>query len=134
LTASEVLHGEAPFEAWKTSADPVAKLWERISAGRVKLDVSTRKSWVRGVLRELNVPVESQVLVFSKSSLQNALINPQTPRSVFYNEDAYAGWAQGGMMELIGIDPVQGPQFYTMTFPETTGSPPVLATSDQCFS
>ena len=129
-----VLRAEAPFEPWKTSADPVAKLWERVSAGRVKLDVSSRKSWVRGVLRELNVPVESQVLVFSKSSLQNALINPQTPRSVFYNEDTYAGWAQGGMMELIGIDPAHGPQFYTMAYPESKGELPVLATSDQCLS
>jgi hypothetical protein len=38
------------------------------------------------------------------------------------------------MMELIGIDPVQGPQFYTMAFPETKSERPVLATSDQCIS
>jgi len=134
LIAAAVLRAEAPFEPWKTSADPVAKLWERVATGRVKLDVSSPQNWVRGVLRELNVPVESQVLVFSKSSLQNALINPQTPRSVFYNEDAYVGWAQGGMLELIGIDPAHGPQFYTMAYPESKGELPVLATSDQCLS
>src|SRR4051794_12667067 len=111
LVAAAAIRAEGSFEPWKSSEDPVANLWERVSAGRVKLDVSTPKNWVRSVLRELNVPVESQVLVFSKTSLQNTLIHPQTPRSVFYNEDAYAGWAQGGMMELIGIDPVKGPQF-----------------------
>jgi hypothetical protein len=74
------------------------------------------------------------VLVFSKTSLQNALINPQAPRSVFYNEDNYIGWAQGGMIELIGIDPARGPQFYTMAFPEAKGELPLLAASDQCLS
>jgi hypothetical protein len=134
LHAAGALPAAPPYEPWKTSADPVAKMWERVSSGRTKIDVSSRKNWVRSVLRELDVPVESQVLVFSKSSLQNALINPQTPRSVFYNEDVYAGWAQGGMMELIGIDPQHGAQFYTLAFPETKGERPVLATSDQCLS
>src|SRR5207302_2001254 len=46
----------------------------------------------------------------------------------------YAGWSQGGMMELIGLDPVEGPQFYTMAYPESKGARPVLSTSDQCFS
>ncbi len=134
IAAAAVLGAEAPFEPWKTSADPVAKLWERVSAGRTRLDVSSPKNWVRGVLRELKVPVESQVLVFSKTSLQNALISPHTPRSVYYNEDTYVGWAQGGMMELIGIDPSHGPQFYTMAYPESDAGRPVLATSDQCLS
>lgn len=128
------LRAEAGFEPWKSSDDPVAKMWRRVSTGQARLDLSSPKAWVRSVLRELNVPVESQVLVFSKTSLQNALITPQTPRSVFYNEDTYAGWSQGGMMELIGIDPRQGPQFYTMSYPETKGALPALATSDQCFS
>lgn len=132
--AAPPLRAEEPFEPWKTSADPVAKMWERVSKGRTTLDLSSPKAWVRSVLRELNVPVESQVLVFSKTSLQNALISPQTPRSVFYNEDTYAGWSLGGMMELIGIDPALGPQFYTLSYPEQSGAPAVLATSDQCFS
>lgn len=128
------LHAAGTFEPWKSSDDPVARMWQRVASGRARLDLGSPKAWVRSVLRELDVPVESQVLVFSKTSLQNALITPQTPRSVFYNEDTYAGWSQGGMMELIGIDPQQGPQFYTLSYPETRGSLPVLAISDQCLS
>ena len=37
-------------------------------------------------------------------------------------------------MELIGVDPVQGPQFYTMSYPDTKSGHPVLTASDQCLS
>jgi hypothetical protein len=134
LLATNPLDAAGRFEPWKTSADPVAKMWEQVSSGRLQIDVSSKKKWVSSVLRALNIPVESQVLVFSKTSLQNSLINPQAPRSVFYNEEAYAGWAQGGMMELIGMDPQMGAQFYTLSYPESKGGQPVLATSDQCLS
>ncbi len=134
IFAADTLNAAGGNEPWKTSADPVARMWEQESKGRLQLDVSSRKNWVHSVLRALNVPVESQVLVFSKTSLQNTLINPQAPRAVFYNEETYIGWAQGGMIELIGTDPQNGPQFYTMAYPESKGGQSVLATSDQCLS
>lgn len=125
---------EAPFEPWKTSQDPVAKMWERVSAGRTRLDASSQKSWVRSALRELGVPEASQVLVFSKTSLQTRLISPQTPRAVYFSEEVYVGWVPDGLMELIGIDPVKGPQFYTMSLPEQPGGKPHLEVSDRCLS
>jgi hypothetical protein len=128
------LKGEAPFEPWKTSNDPVAKMWERVCTGRTKLDATTQKGWVRSALKELGVPEASQVLVFSKTSLQARLISPKTPRSVFFNEEVYVGWVPDGMMELIGIDPVKGPQFYTMALPPNLNSKPVLEASDRCLS
>jgi hypothetical protein len=126
--------GEAPFEPWKTSADPVARLWQRVGSGAVKMDTSSPKSFLKQVLRELNVPVASQVLVFSKTSLQNALIGPLTPRAIYFSEEVYVGWAQGGMIELIGVDPVQGPQFYTLSFPYGRDEKPVLATNETCLN
>lgn len=133
VSAAFVHATEAPFEPWKTSADPVAKMWERVCNGRTKLDVSDQKAWVLSALHELGVPEESQVLVFSKTSLQTNLISPQTPRSVFFNEETYVGWVPGGLIELIGIDPVQGPQFYTMSLPSKAVRP-VLEKSEQCLS
>ena len=115
--------GSAPFEPWKTSQDPVAALWKRISTGSVKLDTSSPQVFLKQMLRELDVPVASQVLVFSKTSLQNALIGPLTPRAIYFSEEAYVGWVQGGMFELIGVDPVQGPQFYSLSFPYEAASP-----------
>lgn len=109
-------------------------MWERVSKGQSKLDVSDQTAWLRSALRELSIPEASQVLVFSKTSLQTRLISPQTPRSIFFNEEAYVGWVPGGLIELIGIDPEQGPQFYTMSLPSRKSTMPVLEKSDQCLS
>jgi len=122
------------FEPWKTSSDPVALLWQKIEAGTAKLDTGSEKAFLTSVLKQLRVPVESQVLVFSKTSLQNALIHPLTPRAVYYSEEVYVGWVQGGATEIICIDPEQGPQFYTLSYPFAAGERPVLANSEQCLS
>jgi hypothetical protein len=132
--AITTLAAEAPFEPWKTSQDPVAKLWQRVSTGTLKMDTSSAQAFLRQLLRELEVPVASQVLVYSKTSLQNALISPLTQRAVYFSEEAYIGWAQGGLFELIGIDPLQGPQFYTLSFPYHRGEKPQLATNETCFN
>ncbi|MEY4483190.1 MAG: hypothetical protein RL693_642, partial [Verrucomicrobiota bacterium] len=129
-----VLHAEPPYEPWKESADPVAKFWQRVSTGEVKLATGDEKSFLNQVLHELKVPVESQVLVFSKTSLQNALIGPMTPRAVYFSEEVYAGWVQGGAIELIGIDPVNGPHFYTLSYPFKKAEKPELATQENCLS
>ncbi len=132
--AGIVLLAEAPYEPWKQSADPVAKFWQRVSTGEVKLTTTDEKSFLQQVLRELMVPVESQVLVFSKTSLQNALIGPMAPRAVYFSEDVYAGWVQGGAIELIGIDPMDGPHFYTLSYPFKRAEKPELATQENCLS
>lgn len=129
-----VLQAEPPYEPWKESGDPVARFWQRVSAGEVKLESTDEKSYLHQVLRELKVPVESQVLVFSKTSLQNALIGPMTPRAVYFSEEVYAGWVQGGAIELIGMDPVKGPQFYTLSYPFKKSQKPELATQEGCLS
>ena len=134
LLGGNVLRADAPFEPWKTSPDPVAKMWERVAKGTAKIDLSSPKAWVRSVLKELKVPEETQVLVFSKTSLQNALISPQTPRSVFFSEDVYAGWSQGGMMELMGMVPGGEPEFYTLAYPYDKGDKLALESSDKCTS
>lgn len=125
---------QAPFEPWKTSQDPVAKLWQRVTGGALSMDGRSPHSFLAQLLKELDVPVTSQVLVFSKTSLQNALIGPLTPRALYFSEEVYVGWAQGGMIELIGVDPAQGPQFYTLTIPYEKGEKPRLATDETCLN
>ncbi|RBP44439.1 hypothetical protein DES53_104259 [Roseimicrobium gellanilyticum] len=116
--------------------DPVAALWQRMQRGEAKLDATSEKTFLASVLRELKIPVESQVLVFSKTSLQNSHITPRTPRAVYFNEECYVGWVQGmgGVMELIGMDGERGPQFYTLTIPTQKDEKPELGRSEQCFS
>ena len=71
--------------------------------------------YLRSVLRKLQVPVSSQTLVFSKTSLQRNEISPQTPRALYFDDEVYVGWVRNGeMLEVASTDPDLGPIFYTL--------------------
>lgn len=76
------------------------------------LAAPTEKGFVENVLRRLKVPVESQLLVFSKTSLQRQNIHPSHPRAIYFSDDCYVGWVPGADMEIISFDPVLGATFY----------------------
>ncbi len=69
---------------------------------------------VAGLLRELQIPVESQVVVFSRTSFQRRRISPERPRALYFNDDVYIGWVPAGLVEVTAIDPQLGPVFYTL--------------------
>jgi len=94
-----------------TPHDAVARLLSRIAAREVKLSGSD-PDILRGVLRELQVPVASQMLVFSRTSLQAGLIRPDNPRALYFNDSVYVGWVPGGLIEAVAVDPQLGPIFY----------------------
>lgn len=132
---SRAVDGFTPVDKpWETSNDPVAKMWRRWQSGHSQPDTHDEKAFVASVLKDLGVSIPSQMLVFSKTSQQNPLITPQTPRAIYFSEDVYCGWAQGGMMELIGYDPEKGPQFYSLTNPYKTKEKPALLATDNCLS
>jgi hypothetical protein len=79
-----------------------------------RLDPSKLKSDLRSVLDALHIPVESQIAVFSKTSLQAPLIEPDNPRTIFFNDSVAVGWMKGGFIEIAALDPRQGVQFYTL--------------------
>lgn len=85
------------------------------------------------ILDELNVPKESQVLVFSKTSLQISRITPQNPRSLFFSENAYVGYVPGGAVEVIAHDAVLGPVFYLVE-PDTNGAMKIERDTNRCLS
>lgn len=114
--------------------DPAALLWKRIAAGETKLDTSSDRAFLRSLLKELGVPTGSQVLVFSKTSLQKSLINPTHPRAIYYNEECYVGSAQGGNIELTAIDPERGPQYYLIQRPFTGSAKVGLVRDRVCMS
>ncbi|MBL9129318.1 MAG: hypothetical protein JNL97_16830 [Verrucomicrobiales bacterium] len=74
----------------------------------------TEGKFLRWLLEQNEVPVESQVLVFAKTSLQRDLIAPRQPRSLFFNDDLYMGWVPGGLMEVTVTDPKLGMVFYKL--------------------
>lgn len=65
-------------------------------------------------LKELEIPQETQTLVFSKTSLQRDGIHPKRPRALYFSDDAYMGFVQGGLFELTVTDPELGLVFYAV--------------------
>jgi hypothetical protein len=92
--------------------DAITRLEARLKSGEAKLAGSDREIALT-LLRELNIPVESQVLVFSKTSFQRERITPTTPRALYFSDDCYIGWVPGGLLEVASMDPELGPIFYT---------------------
>lgn len=96
-------------------SDPVSKLREGIQSGKVALTYEAGQGYLKSILRELGISADSQVLVFSKTSLQSAFISQDTPRAIYFNDRAYVGWIPGAPnLELVGIDPRSGPVFFVL--------------------
>ncbi len=113
-----------PISYSATSPDNrVSALQRKIDAGRFTLKHDDQQGYLASVLRGLDVPVESQVLVFSKTSMQIRHISPRTPRAIYFNDDVYVGFCRSGeVLEISVADPQLGTVFYTM-FQEQTEEP-----------
>lgn len=89
------------------------------------------KKRLKWLLDELEVPVESQLFVFSKTSLQRDLINPEAPRVLYFSDEAYVGWSPAGAFEVAVFDAKLGTTFYIFE-PHATKEEPLLARSGDC--
>src|SRR5688500_15895503 len=96
--------------------DPVARLQARIDKGEAKLEHTPPFGYLPAVLRELNIPQSSQSLVFSKNSLQRERISTDRPRAIYFDDETYVGFVQGGggLLEIATSDPDLGTVFYTI--------------------
>jgi hypothetical protein len=95
--------------------DPVARLQKQIDSGEVTLVSDPRRGYLPAILRALNVPVSSQSLVFSRTSLQFTQIAPARPRALYFNDEVYVGHVQGSsLLEFASVDPKLGAVFYTL--------------------
>ena len=68
-------------------ADRFSLLKKQLESGEVKLDTASDKAFLDSLLKALDIPVSSQLLVFSASSFQSGIINPRNPRALYFNED-----------------------------------------------
>ena len=114
-------------------SDPVFQLNRRIQDGTVRLQFDRTHGYLRSVLAALGVPIESQALVFSETSLEAKLINPRSPRAVFFSDAVAVGWVRGSdALELAALDPTQGVVFYTL--PQARADRPRLTRDDTCLA
>ncbi len=96
-------------------SDPVAKLARQIERGEAQLVYEPEHGYLRSVLNLLRVPVDSQTLVFSKTSFQYPKISPEHPRALYFNDDVYVGSVhEGKAIEIVAFDPRQGAIFYLL--------------------
>ena len=98
-----------------TPDNGISRLQQRLDSGNLTLHHDGEKSYLPSVLKELGVPVESQMFVFSKTSLQLRCISPRTPRAIYFNDDVYVGFCQAGdVLEISAVDARLGTVFYTL--------------------
>ena len=106
-------------------------LQARFASGELRFSGSERDA-LKTVLDALHVPVESQLLVFSKTSLQRHRISPQRPRALYFSDNTYVGWVPGGLTEVIIIDPQLGPVFYSFDLRDGQREHPKLERDSDC--
>lgn len=95
--------------------DPIARLAEAVASGAATLDYDTRFGYLPSLLDRLDIRVDSQVLVFSKTSFQADKVSPRHPRAIYFNDDVAVGIVQDAdVIELAAFDALHGGVFYTL--------------------
>lgn len=132
----EPAYERAPISYSKTAADTaVTRLADRMVAGESILDGKTDREVLEQLLALLEVPVASQVLVYSKTSAQNSRISPERPRAIYFSDNAYIGWVQGGDIETMTFDPKIGAVFHRVSLKQTQpGDSPRVIRDQSCLS
>lgn len=98
----------------QTTTDPIAELDARVKNGKASLEYDATSGYLRSLLSSLNVPIDSQIAVFARDSVQAQRISRHNPRTIFFNDSIAIGWVRGGFIEIAAQDPQQGTVFYTV--------------------
>jgi hypothetical protein len=116
----------------RTGNDPIARVDRQLENAQTKLDYAPNGwGYLPALLKQLGINADSQVLVFSKTSIQISHISPRTPRAIYFNDDVAVGYVQNGEeLELSALDPRQGVFFYTLD--TAKAAQPGFARRDDC--
>jgi hypothetical protein len=119
----------------RPTTEAVSKLASQLAAGTVKpaFEPYLGSGYLRGILDALDVPIESQILVFTKTGVQGQFTGPANPRALFFNDSVVVGYIRGApILELAVQDSRQGVIFYSL--PQTSTAPASLTRRNQCLS
>ena len=120
-----IMYGDRPAD------DAIERLSRKIDSGKVKLEYAPGSGYLPSLLKNLDINVDSQVLVFSKTSFQNPKIGPKTPRAIFFNDKVAIGSVQNGdVLEIAALDPKEGVTFYSLDVART--AKPVFNRRSDC--
>lgn len=100
--------------------DAVSRLFAGMENPELVLPHHPVRGYLDAVLAALDINPDSQVLVFSKTSLKQRFITPDNPRALYYNDQVYVGWVPGSSsLEIGAMDPGLGPVFFDLKQAET---------------
>jgi hypothetical protein len=118
--------------ASRPTTDRVTRLTRTLTDGTTRLRRDAQTGYLRSLLTTIGVPLESQLLVFSKTGAQRAITNPHNPRALFFDDSVAIGYVPGApLIELAAHDPQQGVIFYTL---DQTGDAPVPVRRTSCLT
>ena len=104
-----IRYGTAPLD------NAVVALNRKLKDGTIQLALDGRGGYLQSALEALDIPVDSQMLVFSGTSLQGRLIKPDNPRALFFNDRVILGYVRNGeILEVAAHDATEGIVFYTL--------------------
>jgi hypothetical protein len=111
--------------------NPISRLQQKIDRGQAELKSQGETVFLQSVLQHLGVAVSSQVLVFSKTSLQTRLISPENARAIYFNDEVYVAWVPGSeLLEVSAVDAQKGGVFFELDQKE--GFVPRFRQNEQC--
>ena len=109
--SDDIQPGHPAIQYSRAANDPVAGLLRR-PEGVSRLTSEGPSGYLRSILGALDIPVSSQIMVFSQGSVQSAIIRANNPRALYFNDSVVVGWVRGGFVEIAAQDPEQGTVFY----------------------
>jgi hypothetical protein len=109
----------------------VDELNRKLREGSAKLVHEGKSGYLRSVLQLLDIPVESQVMVYTQTSLQAKHILIDNPRAIYFNDAVSVAFIRGaGLLEIVAQDPVLGSVFYTVS--QEPAATPTFGRDQQC--
>ena len=118
--------------ATRPTTDRVARLNQTLAQGGPSLRRDERTGYLRSVLETLGVPIDSQLLVFSKTGVQRTYTSPRNPRALYFDPSIAVTYVPGApLLEIAAHDPQQGVVFYTL---DQTAASPVFTRQRSCLS
>jgi hypothetical protein len=109
VTDPAIMYASAPVD------NVIDALNKRLEAGTAKLTFQGRSGYLRSAIEAIGLPVDSQMLLFSRESLQRRQINEGNPRAIFFNDRVQLGWVRDAdVIEVAAQDAKLGVVFYTL--------------------
>ena len=115
----------------KPSRDAAANLLQRPD-DLARLTADGPSGFLRSILQAFDVPVSSQIMVFSQGSVQSNRIRADNPRALYFSDSTVVGWVRGGFIEIAAQDSEQGTVFYIVDS-RLLGRPTITRVND-CLS